>query len=525
MGGIQRFPTFPRPDGSGDYVERLVSALEEESISRTKDFDILSLQNVPWLDVRTYGAEGDGSNDDTAEIQAASDSLTDGGVLFFPEGDWLITSAIDIDAANNITIMGVGWDSRIYTTNASITAGKGLFDVTTNGVRFYNLMLEGDGTETDDGVTGYALIRFYTAHYGLVQDCYLYNLHTYGVLVKESYGVNIRGNTITGTYSSWDGTGTTHAGICTQAGIRGTYRDNYISGCVQGALIGQSSSAVNIDGDNDDDSRNLNITDNKFYNNMNHHIYATNAFRCHFDGNIGSTTIDGAGFRILGSHHSIEGNTIIESVDGGTYGGVGIAIIDPENVSCCNNTLIANDDDAIRIKRDSSGTVYYININNNIIRDAGAVGINFVDNADLTQLRHCIVANNIIENCGAAGISFVTNGTPTVKDIQILGNNIKDCDEEGIDLYEVDNSVINNNVILNSGTSGTNKPGIELYDCLDCIVMGNRGHDNQGTKTQTYVINSSNNSDYLVVVGNDGRGSINAAVNLVGANNSTNNNI
>lgn len=58
-------------------------------------------KNVMW-----YGAKGDGLNDDTAAIQAAVDDLVVGQTLFFPTGNYKITSAITI--SKPIQILGEG---------------------------------------------------------------------------------------------------------------------------------------------------------------------------------------------------------------------------------------------------------------------------------------------------------------------------------------------------------------------------------------------------------------------------------
>jgi hypothetical protein len=57
----------------------------------------LSGINDPWVDVRAYRAIGDGVTDDTTAIQAAIDSLpAAGGIVFFPTGDYLISSGLTI---------------------------------------------------------------------------------------------------------------------------------------------------------------------------------------------------------------------------------------------------------------------------------------------------------------------------------------------------------------------------------------------------------------------------------------------
>uniref|UniRef100_A0A6M3KXH3 Putative pectate lyase n=1 Tax=viral metagenome TaxID=1070528 RepID=A0A6M3KXH3_9ZZZZ len=53
------------------------------------------MADVPWVDVRTYGAKGDGETDDTKAIQAVIDvvkAMDNGGVVFFPPGTFQVTS-------------------------------------------------------------------------------------------------------------------------------------------------------------------------------------------------------------------------------------------------------------------------------------------------------------------------------------------------------------------------------------------------------------------------------------------------
>jgi len=55
--------------------------------------------NQPWyLDVRDWGAKGDGSTNDTQAIQSALDAVESygGGVLYFPPGVYLINNTIKL---------------------------------------------------------------------------------------------------------------------------------------------------------------------------------------------------------------------------------------------------------------------------------------------------------------------------------------------------------------------------------------------------------------------------------------------
>ena len=73
--------------------------------------------NTPWIDVRAYGAKGDGATDDTAAIQTAIDELTSGGVVFFPIGTYLIASSLQPDS--NQTFIGADPNKSIISVNAA----------------------------------------------------------------------------------------------------------------------------------------------------------------------------------------------------------------------------------------------------------------------------------------------------------------------------------------------------------------------------------------------------------------------
>jgi len=56
--------------------------------------------NGHWVNVRTFGAAGDGSADDTSPIQAAINSIPDGGSIYFPPGTYRTTSTITLSRSN-----------------------------------------------------------------------------------------------------------------------------------------------------------------------------------------------------------------------------------------------------------------------------------------------------------------------------------------------------------------------------------------------------------------------------------------
>ena len=67
------------------------------------------IPSVYYINVKDYGAKGDGSTDDTAAFQAATAALeaTGGGMLFIPRGTYVISSTLQ--STKPIRYMGEGW--------------------------------------------------------------------------------------------------------------------------------------------------------------------------------------------------------------------------------------------------------------------------------------------------------------------------------------------------------------------------------------------------------------------------------
>ena len=69
-----------------------------------------------YISVTDFGAVGNGVADDTAAIQAAINSLTNGGSILFPEGTYLISAALNLSNKVNIALIG---SSPVNTLQAS----------------------------------------------------------------------------------------------------------------------------------------------------------------------------------------------------------------------------------------------------------------------------------------------------------------------------------------------------------------------------------------------------------------------
>ena len=91
------------PDTEYELTSRTDSGTEETLVFRTR-------QELCTLDVRDFGARGDGKTDDTAMLQAAILSCPDGGRVLIPAGDYLtgplfLKSRITLEIAGGATLL------------------------------------------------------------------------------------------------------------------------------------------------------------------------------------------------------------------------------------------------------------------------------------------------------------------------------------------------------------------------------------------------------------------------------------
>jgi hypothetical protein len=126
------------------------------------------------VNVKDFGATGDGVTDDTTAIQAALNSLIpNGGVLFFPQGTYLITSSLNVPSMVNL--YGEGKQISKILTNNSINL-LSFSNENTYGTFIEYLWLYGNGSS--NGIYCDATTEL-DAHV-LIRDCRFEN-HSNGI--------------------------------------------------------------------------------------------------------------------------------------------------------------------------------------------------------------------------------------------------------------------------------------------------------------------------------------------------------
>lgn len=132
------------------------------------------------VNVRDYGAVGDGATDDRAAINSAIAALVSHGTLYFPAGKYRITGGVTAFASlSYITVTGDG--AEIYNDSGASGANTLVFDTTCSHIDVRNLAFTGTASVRGNGIH----IRM-GASYSTIENCYFQGCSDFGVLV--SYG-------------------------------------------------------------------------------------------------------------------------------------------------------------------------------------------------------------------------------------------------------------------------------------------------------------------------------------------------
>lgn len=126
--------------GVGNYLRSIFGQVGSLSASYYPDTYVGNLEVKgprPWVDVRAYGAKGDGVTDDTVAIQAAINAMVASGlagIVYLPAGGYKITSGLTINA--RLWLMGAGMASTTIIAGANIataairnSSGVSIYDV------------------------------------------------------------------------------------------------------------------------------------------------------------------------------------------------------------------------------------------------------------------------------------------------------------------------------------------------------------------------------------------------------------
>lgn len=404
-----------------------------------------------------YGATGDGVTDDTSALQTAITAAgVVGGKVFFPVGNYLISTALDIPS--NVMLEGIGKVSKVFTNTNNINILNILSRV---NVIIKNLMLEGNQTSSD--IINGNLIYCNVVTDLMVENCFFNKSGYAGInLYNEVTDFIIENNEFTngvGNASESDILGYTLA-------KNGSISDN--------RCYSTNSQGIFVNANTDDS--NTRVIGNFCKNHSRHGIevcYVGGSQITVVSGNIcrdnGWTGIYIQGVA-LSADMVVDGNICADNgaSGSGSLGGNIVAVADTESygIIISNNLCIGN-------LHAAGADIMLIGKNvavlGNTCRGSISQGIRiYASSSDMGN--YYKIECNTIDSAAVYGI-YVSGGAGVMDAIRLSMNTILGCGK-GIyfNPYDGVNGVVSNNTIKGLGIT---THGIDVLNVINSSIMNN----------------------------------------------------
>ena len=415
------------------------------------------------INIKWFGAKGDGNNDDINSIQHALTALQDNDSLHFPFGDYIVGSRITMSNKTNVTLISDGASIISIDVNyPKIRYGKPLLYVDDCiGSKIVGLKWIGTATKGSNEVSA--------------------------IFIEDSINMLIEENEVWGM-----------SGVA-QIAEADCDKNTYNSNVVRDSRIGSECRGIWLGNGNPGDfTKNITVTNNKVYNNDHTGIVMFSegglAINNYCYDNLGSGLITGGYIGaqvkdIVIKENHLQGNRWY-GYQHDSYAGIGEYITN--NISIINNSCIGNLTGGILL-HSAENTI----VSGNLVKNNVGCGI------DIPQfITNAIVHNNIILDDQIAptqvdGIQIVVQGDRFNKNITISENVIDGNSKYGIELITValGDSITgvhiqNNNIKNNSyGLYSANNGSFKSVQIKNNVFIDNKIRDVRltGVKNSTFI--------------------------------------
>lgn len=134
------------------------------------------------LNVKDYGAKGDGSTDDSAAIQAAIAALPSAyGSLYFPAGRYIYSSGTTMDFSSKTHLAIYGYGAELYDNNSAAGRPFVFVEGSCSYVDMHGLMFNGNAASR---VGGNHMVMF-NANYSHIYDCTFTNAAQFAFYIGQ----------------------------------------------------------------------------------------------------------------------------------------------------------------------------------------------------------------------------------------------------------------------------------------------------------------------------------------------------
>lgn len=220
---------------------------------------IKAKNNIFVYNVKDYGATGNGTTDDTSAIQSALNAIpSQGGVVYFPQGTYIITDTLTIKSYT--TVLGAGTNTIVQQQS---TNKHGFYGADKVKVSFQSLAIygPGSGVGTGKGIflerTGSTaasncafrdlIIKFWGSHGFHGNTLIASVLENVRVDTVGGHGFLFDSNTTSTSIVSCYAVSTQQAGFVIQTGSYNTFTGCAVDSCGMGYLL-DTTTACSING-------------------------------------------------------------------------------------------------------------------------------------------------------------------------------------------------------------------------------------------------------------------------------------